>query len=388
MHNHVLDCSVALSAMVSHPCCLLAFRAGTVVAQPTRKDSRVGKKIIVAKAGAELRTPKAIVWKAYPGKVFEITLVNGEWLWIQEKEGWMWETDGLMFDDAINEVPRRLVINRTAETYHVRGVVFLAHQKYKRALDDFSASLIRSPRNACVLNNRGQCHYLLKNHPAAIADFTETINIDPKHTIALNNRVLAHIAMEQYAAARRDVQKALKINPKYPEPLLNCGVIYEETGDPRKSIADYTAALKIYKKYAEAYGNRAKYYRTLERYKEAIEDLRRAIQIALTSYAPVNDLAFVLATARKDELRSGPEALALAEQAIEMSENPEWTPMTSQESAHAEVLDTLAAARAEVNDFDGDSQAIEQALKIAPEKKSERVTQHKQLIAAKDKIRE
>ena len=54
-----------------------------VYGQTTKADSRVGKKIIVTTAGAELKTPKATVWRAYPGEVFTITLVNGEWLWIQ-----------------------------------------------------------------------------------------------------------------------------------------------------------------------------------------------------------------------------------------------------------------------------------------------------------------
>ena len=324
-----------------------------------------------------MRTPKATVWRAYPGEVFQIALVNGEWLWIQEKGGWMWEKDGLMFDDAISEASRRLARNRTAESYHIRGVVFLAHEKHKRALQDFSASLVRAPRNAGVLNNRGHCHYLLKNYPAAIADFTEAIEVDSGHFVAFNNRALAYIATEQYPAARRDVQQALKLNPKYPEALLNRGVIHEKSGQSERAIADYTAALKIHSSYSEAYGNRAFSQRTLGRYDKAIRDLRKAIELAPTSCEPINDLAFVLATAREEKFRDGEKALALAKQACSMSSNRHWN-----------TLDTLAAAHAEVNDFEGAAEAITTALELAPENKQERLLRHQQLIAGREKIRE
>ena len=69
--------------------------AASANGQTTSTDPRVGQKFIVTTAGAELKTPQAIVWRAYLGEVFTISLVNNEWLWIQEKGGWMWEKDGV-----------------------------------------------------------------------------------------------------------------------------------------------------------------------------------------------------------------------------------------------------------------------------------------------------
>jgi len=345
--------------------------------QTTKSDSRVGKKIIVTKAGAELKTPEATVWRAYPGEVFTISLVNGEWLWIRERSGWMWEKDGVMFDKAISVTSDRLSKNPTAEAYNVRGVVFVAHELYDRALKDFSASLVRSPRNPGVLNNRGQCHYLKKDYVPAISDFSEAVSLNPKHFVAFNNRALVHIELKQYEQARKDIQAALKLNPKYPEALLNRGVVNEKTGRSKQAITDYTAAIKIDKSYAGAYGNRAYSYRTAGMYADAIKDLRTAITLTPEDFEPVNDLAYTLATAKDDAVRNGPEAVALAEQANSMVQEEHWN-----------AMDTLAVARAEVNDFDAAAKAVARALELAPDDMRAKVLAHQELIAGQKPVRE
>lgn len=339
--------------------------------QSTVEDSRVGKKFIVTTAGAELKTPEKTVWRAYPGEVYTVGLVNGEWLWIQSKGGWLWEKDGVFFDTAIGETSDRLARNPTAEAYHVRGLVLVAHQQYERALQDFSNSLRRSPRDAGIYNNRGQCHYLLKDYPAAIADFTEAIKHDPKHFVAFNNRALAHMAQESYADARRDIRSALRLNPKYPEALLNRGVIHQKTGSSEEAIADFTAAIELDENYSSAYANRAFSCRALGRYREAIADLRKAIQLAPENFEPVNDLAFTLATAKDDRIRDGAKAIALAERASAMTDEEHWN-----------TLDTLAVARAAVNDFDGASEILSRAIELAPEQQQAKLKAHQELIAA------
>ena len=348
-----------------------------VIGQTTASDSRAGQKIIVTTAGAELKTPEATVWRAYPGEVFEISLVNGEWLWIREKGGWLWEGDGVPFDKAISITSDRLARSPTAQNYHVRGVVFVAHEQYDRAVQDFSRSLEKSPRNAGVLNNRGQCQYLSKNYSAAIADFSEAVRLDPSHFVAFNNRALAHIALQDYPSALSDIRRALELNPKYPEALLNRGVVYEKSGHSEIAISDYTAAIAIDGKYAAAYGNRAFSYRTLRRYRDAVSDLRTAMRLSPESFEPVNDLAFTLATAKDDNIRDVVRALVLAERAESMAGEDHWN-----------ILDTLAVARAAVNDFEGASRSLGQAIELAPENEKAKLLAHQEQIAAGMHVRE
>ena len=135
-------------------CALLTTSSINVVNGQQSTDPRQNKKIIISKAGAEMKTPQAVVWRGYLGEVFTVAQTNGEWLWIKEKGGWLWEKEAVYFDTAIEELSQRVKATPTAENYHLRGVAFLAHENYDNAIADFSESLRKSPRNVGALNNR------------------------------------------------------------------------------------------------------------------------------------------------------------------------------------------------------------------------------------------
>ena len=174
-------------------CALLTMSSINVVNGQQSTDPRQNKKIIISKAGAEMKTPQAVVWRAYLGEVFTVQQTNGEWLWIKEKEGWLWEKEAVYYDTAIEDLSQRIKAMPTAENYHLRGVAFLAHENYDNAIADFSESLRKSPRNAGALNNRGQASYLKGDYKSAVTDFSGAVVMDPKNFLAYNNRALAYL---------------------------------------------------------------------------------------------------------------------------------------------------------------------------------------------------
>lgn len=352
---------------------------GQQTAQPGKAaaDPRVGKKIIIIRAGAELRTPQAIVWRAYLGEVFTVLLTNGEWLWIHEKGGWLWEKETVMFDTAIEQLSRRVITAATPENYHLRGVAFLAHQQYDKAIADFTESLRKSPRNAGALNNRGQASYLKGDYKSAIPDFTAAITIDPKNFVAINNRALAYIETEEYSLALNDLQAALKLVPEYPEALNNRGIVYQKLNQLDESVADFTAALKIDPRYVDALGNRAYTFQLKKEYAKAIADLELAMKISPQTYEAVNDLAWLLATSDDDAVRSPTRALELATKACSITGYEQWN-----------TLDTLAAAHAENGQFDKAREWLATAIVNAPEKEKARLQSHMELVMAEKPIRE
>ncbi len=367
---------LVLVVLATRPAAAIAQQAGAAQAPVAAADPRIGKRVIVTKAGAQMRTPEAIVWKAYLGEVFTVNLTNGEWLWVDEKGGWIWEKETVPFDSAIDELSRRLTSSATAENFHLRGVAFLAHQDYDRAIADFSESLRKSPRNAGALNNRGQASYLKGDYKSAVQDFTAAITIDPKSFLAMNNRALAYIEQENYPAALADLQGALTLVPEYPEALNNRGIVFQKMNRLDEAIADFTAALKIDAKYVDALGNRAYTLQLKKDFPKAIADLESALKVNPVSYEAMNDLAWLLATSSENSVRNGQRAVQLATQACELTANGQWN-----------TLDTLAAAKAEVSDFDGAKQAIEKAIQLAPEKERPRLQNHLASINEKKPIR-
>ena len=353
-----------------------AGQGATGSAQQTqKKDDRVGRKVIVTEAGAPLQTPKEVVWKAYLGETFTVSLTNGEWLWVAEKGGWLSQKQTVMFDNAITELTNKVRQQPTPENYHLRGIAYSVHKQYDKAIADFEASLRKRPNTVGVLNNRGQVHYLQKNYDTAIKDFTAAVTNAPDHFIALNNRALCLIAKEEYDSAMRDLNAALKLNKEYPEALNNRGVVFSKKADYRAAIKDYSEALKIDDKYIDAYGNRSFAYRQLKKFKEAMADLRTAMEKNPLDYKPVNDLAWVMATAAERKVRDPRKALELATKACQMTQYKNWN-----------ALDTLAAAHAANGDFKSAQQWVATAMEAAPEDKLDDLEEHMELIQAKKPI--
>ncbi len=203
------------------------------------------------------------------------------------------------------------------------------------------------------------------------------LKLDPKHFLARNNRAIAYIATKEYPSALGDLQAALQQVPEYPEALNNRGVVYQKLGQLDDAIRDFTAALKFDPKYTDALGNRAFTYKLKGDLKKAIADLEQAIELRPNTFEAINDLAWILATTKADDVRNAERSLQLARQACEISEYKQWN-----------TLDTLAAANAENNNFDEAKQWLGTALEQAPEAEKPRLQQHLELVLAGKPIRE
>ncbi|MCA9063914.1 MAG: tetratricopeptide repeat protein [Planctomycetaceae bacterium] len=355
--------------------CLMLMTGESLAFQAA--DPRVGQKVIVTTAGAELRTPQALVWRAFLGEVYQVKLTNGEWLWIEERGGWLWEKNVAFFDTAVADVSRKLTTAPTAENFHLRGVVMLAHGRLNEAIEDFSESLRRQANNPGAFNNRGQAYYFRKDYASAIQDFSTAITQDPKSFIAYNNRALAEIELNQMDKALADLDVAIKLLPDYAEALNNRGVVFRKTDKLNDAIKDFSAALKANPRYADALGNRSYALRLQRNYTAAVADLNAAIEIAPTMFEASNDLAWILATCPEDGVRDGKRAVEMALKACALTEYKEWN-----------ALDTLAAAYAESGDFDEAKRWIGTALPISPAEEKERLQKHAELIEKGTPIRE
>ena len=346
-----------------------ADSAATKSKSPAEPDPRIGTQVIVTVDSAPLRTPKEIVWKAYRGEVFEVSLTNGEWLWISSKRGWLWEKETVAFKEAIPTLTKLVTAEPTAENYDMRGIAHTAHENYSEAIADFTKSLSKKPNMPGVLNNRGRAHYLAGDNKAAIADFNKAIKTNPGHFVAMLNRALCLMADDNLDPALRDLNAAIALNRDFPEALNNRGVIYSKKGQHSKAVADFSRAILIDQSYIDAYGNRASAYRAMKKYAEAMSDLQIAIKKDPLNYKPVNDLAWFFATVPEKSKQQPDEAIKLATKACEMTQYEDWN-----------TLDTLAAAHASKGDFKTAQQWITTALEKSPEDVKERLKSHQALL--------
>ncbi|MDR0326726.1 MAG: tetratricopeptide repeat protein [Planctomycetaceae bacterium] len=102
---------------------------------------------------------------------------------------------------------------------------------------------------------------------------------------------------------------------------------------------------------------------------EAIEVLMKLIELAPEDYTSVNNLAWILCTSPIDSVRDGRRAVELAEKAAELSQHK-----------RAFVLSTLAAAYAEVGDFEKAREVSQKSIETAKKEKGKTEEEQTELL--------
>jgi tetratricopeptide (TPR) repeat protein len=235
---------------------------------------------------------------------------------------------------------------------------------------------ITSPQASLALMNRANLYHAKGEIERASLDYDQALRLDPNNAGAYVDRALILSEKGKHAAAMKDYEAAIEINPGQWEAYFNRAISFRQNGDVKQAIEDLTTVIRLNTNFANGYVNRANVYIQIREWSRALNDCDTAIRIdpnvaeayfnrakvyahfgdrqkelhdleTATSLNPkkfkalLNDLAWQRATSPDKEIRNGPQAVAAATKACEMSDWKEWT-----------YLDTLAAAHAEAGNFD------------------------------------
>jgi protein O-mannosyl-transferase len=128
------------------------------------------------------------------------------------------------------------------------------------------------------------------------------------------------------------------------------GILLDRNGKFEEAIMHFREALRLNPRMADTYYNLAAIYAAQHRMDDALANCKEAIRLAPTAPQCMNELAWFYATCPRAEIRNGPEAVRLAEQACQITKRQD-----------TDMLDTLAAAYAETGRF---AEAIKTAEEI------------------------
>ena len=131
------------------------------------------------------------------------------------------------------------------------------------------------------------------------------------------------------------------------------GRVWSQKKDYDKALADYNEAIRLNSKYAPAFISRGNAWRAKQEYDKAIADYNEAIRLDPKYALAYNNRAWLWATCPNEKFRDGKRAVEVGIHACELSE---WK--------QANHLGTLAAAYAEVGDFDKAVEWQEKANKL------------------------
>jgi tetratricopeptide (TPR) repeat protein len=255
-----------------------------------------------------------------------------------------------------------------------------------------STALSQEPSTVLEFYERGLKHENEKRYAQALADFTKAIELAPTFIAAYFSRssiYSGHPTLEKrdYAKAAADLTKILEIVPNYFSARFNRALCYESLGkydkaiadytevidgdtdfsrnangkddclarahhyrgkayhwyknDHAKAVADYSEALRLDPKSEMVHYRRGQAHHALKKYREAHEDFGEALQRDPDYHNLLNSWAWQLATCPDPKYRDGRKAL---EYANKINKEPG--------KARPDDLDVLAAAYAEVGQFD------------------------------------
>lgn len=156
--------------------------------------------------------------------------------------------------------------------------------------------------------------------------------------------------------ARAQYQACLELVPGHVGARYSLGALAQRAGDLAAAKREWQQILETTPDFVDAHAALADVALQERDFAAAERYMRAGFEQAPEYPRLMNGLAWILATSPDEKQRQGAEAVKLAERACEMTENRQ----------HA-LLDTLAAAYAEVGRFDDAAKTIGEAIRLASE---------------------
>ena len=185
--------------------------------------------------------------------------------------------------------------------------------------------------------------------------FEHTLSITSDNAVA--QFVLANVLMEQgeTAEAINHYREAIRLNSDYHDARLNLAVALQQQGRANEAMTELQIILQADPAFAGAHNKLATVLWQQGQTGPAIAQYQEALRLDPELIEAANNLAWLRATSPNPAWRDGPEAVRLAERAVQLSGK----------TADASQLDTLAAALAEAGRFDEAVQTADRARELA-----------------------
>lgn len=175
--------------------------------------------------------------------------------------------------------------------YNERGLAHYRAQKYADAETDFGRAIDAAPKIAGLWGNRAEARFMQQKFEQAIPDWVKGTELAPGDPYFPNGLGMAYLKLKKFDAAAEAFASAVKIGDGVPLYTSNLGEALRLGGKHDAAVKAFTATIERRKKLQDSgvtiwpfiaagdYYSRAQSWLALKRYKDAIEDLTKAIEL-------------------------------------------------------------------------------------------------------------
>ena len=202
----------------------------------------------------------------------------------------------------------------------------------------------------------------------AVAHYEEALRARPDFDRAHFNLATVLDDQGRIEEAVAHYEQALRLKPDSANVHNRLGRLYERQRDFQMAAAQYELSLRIKPDDAQVHSRLASVFYQNGQSQAAVKRYRMALRFNPDDSMAANNLAWLLATHPDQRIRNGQEAVSLGERLNSRTKG-----------SRPDVLDTLAAAYAEVGRFKAAAESAQKGIVLA--EKAERAGLAKQLEA-------
>jgi tetratricopeptide (TPR) repeat protein len=297
----------------------------------------------------------------------------------RRQRGWIAKGDAVPLDQAVAHFTKELAANpKNSHALTARGLALSSGGDPDKAFADFDRATALDPKATLAYYHRANLAYGKAQYDRALADYNTVIGLDPAFDWAYHVRGWIYYRRKDYDQALADYEKAIELAPAETVFYRDRGNVAFARKNYDGAVADYTKSIELDATYGVPRQLRGRTWEAKKEYAKALADYEKAVQLAGTESHDAGyhtALAMLLAACPDASIRDGKRALESAQKAYELAQGPN-------------ELATLAAAHAELGEFDRAVEWQTKAMDAAPKGLREQYDQRLKLYQGKQPYRQ